>query len=84
MEVKEIYDLFKHRVFKYLNRKINASIYTDITDDVLTVRIYKFGMSWERKYPNILNITLNETDKNKFGREIVSEFQKDIQTTFFY
>lgn len=81
---EELYELFKVHLHKRLKEKINASVYVSINNDVLFVRISKLGIYWEKRYENILDKILQESNSATFAEEIVKYFRREVLRTFFY
>ncbi len=83
-EVKEMYDLFRINLHTHLKKKIDASVYVTIKNDVLFVRVSKLGIYWETRYPNILEKIVDSKDSKELSNEIVKYFRSEIMHTFFY
>lgn len=76
---------FSKALHEELKKRINAKIYTHVTDDdVLDIAIERMGISFYMKYGNITGKIIKEYPIDIIVNEVVTAYRKHINGMFFY
>ena len=76
----DIYKALQTRVFDELKRRVDASVYVKIADDILQVKIKKLGFQFGTTFDDIIRRASEESD---LARTIVADSVKQYKSFIF-